>query len=213
MNGRLISTKAPRLPTMGGQYDARTMTELLRVLNIYFAQIDNTFDGILGDSGGHFVRMPYGAFSDYTSQTLASTTTIGTLQIGQTDFSNNVSIVGGSAITVVYAGVYDLQFSVQFSNPTSGVENATVWLRLNGVDVVGSAGLTGVTPKHGATNGVVISGWNYLVEMQPGDNLQLMWHVDDINISIVTLPAGTAPVHPSTASVVATMTFVSALPK
>lgn len=213
MNGRLISTKAPRLPTMGGQYDARTMTELLRVLNIYFAQIDNTFDGILGDSGGHFVRMPYGAFSDYTSQTLASTTTIGTLQIGQTDFSNNVSIVGGSAITVVYAGVYDLQFSVQLTNPTTGAEDATIWLRLNGVDVVGSAGLTSITPKHGSINGVVIVGWNYLVEMQPDDYLQIMWTVDSTDLSIVTLPAGTAPVHPSTASVVATMTFVSALPK
>lgn len=213
MISRLIPSRAPRLPTVGAEYDARALTEFMRVLNVYFAQVDNVSDGLLGDSGGHFLRTPYGAFSDYTTQTLASTTTIGTLQIGQTDFSNNVSVVGGSAFTVVYAGVYNLQFSVQLSNPTSGVENAAIWLRQNGVDVVGSAGLTGVTPKHGATDGVVISGWNYLVSMQPGDNLQLMWHVASTSISIATLPAGTTPVHPSTASVVATMTFVSALPK
>ena len=46
--------------------------------------------------------------------------------------------------------------------------------------------------------------------MQAGDNIQLMWAVDNIALGIVALPVGTSPVHPSTASVVATMTFVSA---
>lgn len=196
---------------MGKEYDVGQMTELLRALNIYFAQLDNVSAGLLGGDGSHFIRAPHGAFADYTNQTLASTTIIGTIQLGTTDFSSGVSIVGGNAITVTYAGVYDLQFSVQLSNSTAGVDNATIWLRQNGVDVPGSAGLQGVTPKHGAINGVVIAGWNVMITMQPGDNLQLMWAVDNIAVSIVTLPVGTSPVHPSTASVVATMTFVSAL--
>ena len=213
MTVRLLPSTAPRLPTLGADYNLGQMTELLRILNIYFAQVDNVSNGLLGDSGGHFLRTPYGAFADYTTQTLASTTTIGTLQIGTTDFSNNVSIVAGSQFTVVYAGVYNLQFSVQLANTTSGIENATIWLRQNGVDVVGSAGIIGVPPKHGSHNGLTIAGWNVYVTMQPGDHLQLMWAVDSIDISIVTLPAHVAPTHPSTASVVATMTFVSALAK
>ena len=210
MTHLLLPTAAPRLPDAAVDYDARAEDMFRRVLNLYFSQNDNVSKGLLGTAGGRFLQSPYGAFADYTTQTLASTTTIGTIQLGQTDFSNGISVVGGSALTVAYAGVYDLQFSVQLSNPTTAVDNVTIWLRQNGVDIVGSTGLTGVTPKHGTVNGLVIAGWNALVSMQAGDNIQLMWAVDNIALSIVTLPVGTSPVHPSTASVVATMTFVSA---
>lgn len=210
MTNLLTPTVAPRLPDAVDQYEPRPENMFRRILNLYFAQIDNVSRGLLGVAGGRYVNTPHGAFADYTTQTLASTTTIGTVQLGHTDFSNGISVVGGSAITVVYAGVYNLQFSVQLSNPTAAVDDVTIWLRQNGVDVVGSAGLTSITPKHGAINGVVIVGWNVMVTMQPGDNVQLMWTVDNTSLSIVTLPVGTSPVHPSTASVVATMTFVSA---
>ena len=57
-----------------------------------------------------------------------------------------------------------------------------------------------------------IKGWNYYVSMAAGDYLQIYWSTT--NGTDVTIPyyaASGSPTKPSTQSVVATMSFVSAV--
>lgn len=209
----LLPPKAPNLPVGPLQYEQRYQNQLLADLRRYFNTLDNALGLLLGTGGGggKYVRFPYGAFQSGVDQTAtANTATIMTFNV--TDYSNDVSMVSSSKITVVNSGVYNLQWSGQFENVDTQIHDANAWIRVNGADVVGSNSITSVPNKHGGVNGHTIAAWNYFVQLNAGDYLQLMWSTDDAQVSLQYYAAGTSPTRPTTASVIATLSFVSALP-
>jgi hypothetical protein len=133
------------------------------------------------------------------------------MTLNTTDFANGVSIAT-SKITVATAGIYNLQFSTQFTNANSNVQDVYIWLRQNGVNIPGSTGFVSIPGSHGGTDGHSIIGWNYFLSMTAGQYIEIYWSVPDPDVSIQHLAASGTPTKPSTQSVVATMTFVSALP-
>jgi len=152
---------APRLPSAPMEYNAQYQEQFMNILRLYFNQLDNLTGIVLGESGGRFIRFPYGAFSsDQDQTTTANTATLMTLNT--TDFANQVSI-SSSKITVA------------------------------------------------GTDGHSIVGWNYFVEMQASDYVEIYWSVTNTAVSIQHLAASGTPTKPSTQSVVATLSFVSAL--
>jgi hypothetical protein len=124
-------------------------------------------------------------------------------------------VVSNSKMTVAQAGIYNLQFSVQFENTDTQEHDVTIWLRKDasgaGVDISGSAGLVGIPSSHGGISGHVIVGWNYFIKLEANEFVEIWWSTPSTQVSIQAYPAGTSPTRPSTASVVATMTFVSNL--
>jgi hypothetical protein len=160
--------------------------------------------------------VPYGAFQDTTDQT-ATANTATVMTFNTTDFANGVSVVtsGGKAsrLTVEQAGIYNLQFSAQFQNTDSQLHDVSIWLRKDasgaGVDVDGSTGLISVPNSHGGINGHTIVGWNYYVTLNTNDFVEIWWSTPSTNVTIQAYAAGTSPTRPTTASVVATLTFVS----
>lgn len=157
--------------------------------------------------------VPYGAFQDGTDQTIASTTTAYPMTFDTTDYSNGVTVVtsGGKAsrLTVANAGVYNLHWSGQFVNTDTQEHDTSVWIRKNGVDVVGSTGQISVPNKHGGVNGHTLAAWNYFVDMAANDYIELMWSATNTAVSIQHLAAGTSPTRPTTASVIATLSYVN----
>lgn len=117
-----------------------------------------------------------------------------------------------SKITVAQAGIYNLEWSGQFVNTAAAIHEISVWIRVNDTDVPGSTGRESISAKHGAFDGGGISAWNYLVELQANEYVELWWSTPDVDAYITSLVAGTSPTRPATASVIATLTFVSALP-
>lgn len=150
----------------------------------------------------------YGAFSDYTTQTIGSTTTAYAIAIGQLDESVGVSRSNSGKLTVANAGVYNFQWSGQFENSGVADADAYIWLRKNGTDVVGSTGLVSVPAKHGSIHGHTLAGWNFVLTLAANDNIELWWAAETTSVSIVTVATGTNPTRPSTASIVATLTQV-----
>jgi hypothetical protein len=129
-----------------------------------------------------------------------------------TDFSNEVSVVDTTKMTVVNPGIYNLQFSVQLENEDNAPDDVYIWLRQNGTDITGSTGKVGM-PARKAVNDPShdIKGWNYFLSMNAGDYIEIWWSTDGVNVTIPSYVATPLPTKPSTASVVATMTFVSAI--
>ena len=200
---------APRLPSAPMEYNAQYQEQFMNILRLYFNQLDNLTGIVLGESGGRFIRFPYGAFSsDQDQPTTANTATLMTLNT--TDFANQVSI-SSSKITVVNAGLYNLQFSVQFQNTDTAFQDVYIWLKQDGVDIPGSTGFVSIPNRHAGTDGHSIVGWNYFVEMQASDYVEIYWSVTNTAVSIQHLAASGTPTKPSTQSVVATLSFVSAL--
>jgi hypothetical protein len=207
---RIINPAPPNLPLGTDQYERRYQDQFTNVLRLYFNQLQNALTEITGNAGGRYLAFPYGAFSsDQDQTTTANTATLMTLNT--TDFSNGVSI-NTSKITVEYAGIYNLQFSTQFANTNSNVQDVYIWLRQNEVDIPGSTGFVSIPGSHGGTDGHSIVGWNYFLTMKASDYVEIYWSVPNVAVTIQHLAASGTPTKPSTQSVVATLSFVSALP-
>jgi hypothetical protein len=204
--------RAPALPIQPKEYDRGQIDQFQNVLRLYFNRLDDYLAGLStsGSTGGSQLYFPYGAFSSGVDQTtIANTATLMTLNT--TDFSNGVSI-SSSKITVANEGIYNLQFSVQLENTDNASQDVFIWLKQNGVDIVGSTGKIGIParkspgdPFHG------IYGWNYFCSMTAGQYIEIYWSTTNAAVTIQYYPASGSPTKPATQSVVATMSFVSAL--
>ena len=202
---------APNLPLATPEYDRQFQDQFENILRLYFNQLDNAFGSLLGPTGGKYLKFPYGAFSSGVDQTaIANTATLMTLDT--TDFSNGVSI-SSSKITVANSGIYNLQFSVQLENADNAPQDTFIWLKQNGVDIVGSTGKVGMPARKGVGDPFhSIFGWNYFVSMTAEQYIEIYWSTTNANVSIQFYAASGSPTKPSTQSVVATMSFVSRLP-
>ena len=196
---------APRLPAAPVEYNAQYQEQFMNILRLYFNQLDNLTGIVLGESGGRFIRFPYGAFHDTTTQTAAATGTAYAVTFNSTDLSNDVTIGSPtSRIVVTNAGIYNFQFSLQLDKASGSAGHTYIWARVNGVDVANSASEVAIQ----GTTAENIAAWNFVLEMNANDYFQLMWSVDDTNIQIKAVTAA-APV-PAIPSVILTATFVSA---
>jgi hypothetical protein len=201
---------APNLPLGPKEYNSRYQEQLNNVLRLYFNQLDNLIGQLTASVDTSQLRTPYGAFSsDQDQTTTANTATLMTLNT--TDFTNGVTIAS-SKITVAAAGIYNLQFSAQFQNTDSAFQDVYIWLKQTGVDIPGSTGFVSIPNRHAGTDGHTIVGWNYFLSMAANDYVEIYWSVPNTAVSIQHLAASGTPTKPSTQSVVATMSFVSALP-
>lgn len=216
----LTKTKNPALPSAPVEYDRAYQDVTHNILRQYFNQIDNLIGQLSLSVGGtgSGVFLPYGSFADTTNQPVAAANTGKVMTFNTTDFASGVSIVTSSGLasrfTVANAGIYNFQWSGQFQNTANTFHDASIWVRKNGVDVVGSSGLVSVPNRHGIIDGHTIAGWNFLFSLAANDYIELWWEADDVAVSIQAYPEVTTPpaaVRPSTSSLVATMTFVSAI--
>ena len=148
----------------------------------------------------------YGSFYDTTTQSAAALT-IKAITFNSTELSYGVSIgTPTSRFVVAKAGIYNIQFSAEISNPSAAIDDVTIWLRQNGVDLTNSAGIVGSPPKHGAINGHTVIGWNYILQAAANDYFELYWITDNGTTQILTYPASTvAPIHPQAPSMILTV--------
>jgi len=207
----LNKVAAPNLPLPPEDYNRQYFDQMLNILRLYFNRLDALTTQLMTSSGGAGIRLPYGAFSDFTSQTTtANTATL--MALNTTDFSNTVTLVTGSKMTVANAGIYNLQFSVQVQNLGNAPHDIFIWLKQNGTDITGSTGKVGLPARKNPGDPFHdIKGWNYFLSMSAGDYVQIYWSTTNASVTIETYAASGTPTKPSTASVVATLSFVSAL--
>jgi hypothetical protein len=208
----LTQTTPPALPHATEQYSRQYHDQMNNVLRLYFNTLNNLISQLRA-SATSTLRLPYGAFQDSTTQTAANTTTAYPITFNTTDFSNGVTMVSGSRFTVANAGMYNLQFSVQLNNSVNATEDIDIWFRKNGTNIPASNSRFGLAPRKDASNPFhIIAGLNYFVDMQANDYVELVWRTSNVGANIINYAAGTSPTRPSIPSVIATMTFVSALP-
>lgn len=152
---------------------------------------------------------PYGAFQDSTDQTAGSITTAYAMTYNTTDYSEGVTLASGSRITAGYSGLYNLQFSAQFVNTDSAIQDVDVWFRKNGSDIANSNSRFSVPNRHGSVDGHLIAGLNFFVALEKNEYVEIMWATTSTTVSIQQLPTQTSPTRPATPSVIATMSYLS----
>ena len=143
------------------------------------------------------------------SQTSGTAGGTGAYVVSISQERTSLSITGTiqSELVVTDAGIYNLQFRVQLQNVNAADKIASVWLRVNNTDVVGSNSF--VTVPLG-TQDALATG-SYFMSLVANDYVEIWWSADSADVSILSAVAGTSPTRPTTASVIATLSFVSAL--
>ena len=211
--GQQISTPAqPNLGSPTPAYDQGFFGTSFGGLNVYFNKLTALFAAILGPRGGKYINNVYGAFQDGTDQVAANTTTAYAITFDTTDFSNGVTLSNSSRLNVSQAGLYNLQFSIQFKNTTNDTQDVDVWFRKNGTNIDKSNSRFGLAPRKSSGDpSHMIGALNFFVNLAANDYIEIMWRPSDVGVSIEHFAASSSPTRPVVPSVIATLSFVSNL--
>ena len=222
--GSLRPTKAPNLPIAPVEYSQQYIDQLTNALRLYFAQNDNDWAGLLTNVGGSYLTLPHIAASDSTDQ-YAGGDNVATLVLWNTLDSGNGFVLNPSGTaTAQRAGIYKIDYSLQFVNTDNVIHDTSVWLETitDGVTTQVPNSTTIFTLQARKSAGV----YNYTVgystvvfEMAAGDEVALYWAASKAysttgpvdGIYIEALPAQVSPyTRPAVPSAIGAITFVSA---
>ena len=209
---QLLIPPVPSFSSSTEKYSAETQNQNLNVLRLFFTKLTNSISNLIGPSGGTYLNTPYGAFQDSTDQVAANTTTAYAITFNTTDYTNAITLSNSSRLNVANSGLYNIQFSIQFTNTTNASQDVDVWFRVNGTNVANSNSRFGFAPRKGAGDPYhTIAAMNYFVSLNALDYVQIMWRPTDVGVTIEQYPAGTSPTRPTVPSAIVTMNFVSSV--
>lgn len=118
----------------------------------------------------------YGSFGFRSSdQTWTETSPI---PLDYTDFAKHIEIDEGGQIIFRQAGKYNIAFSAQLEKIGGGSHEVEIWLKQNGTDIPHSN--TAITLS-GGSGSKLVAAWNWFVDVDADDYVQLYWWVDAIN--------------------------------
>jgi hypothetical protein len=171
-----------------------------------FYAVSNTLWEELQGFGRSVPILHYGAFSDTTTQTITSIDTAYAMTFNTTDEANGVSIGSPtSRIVVDEQGVYNIQFSAQLDKTSGATGVIHIWLRKNGENVPNTASKVAIQ----GTAAETVAAWNFVIQLEPSNYVELMWASDDANV--VLHAASATSVWPAIPSVICTVTQVNNL--
>lgn len=226
--------RAAPLPNPPAQYDPQYIRQMIRVIELYFSQLDSntpnyaqsyTADDFYGGNlhgNGVDVYVPHNQFYSLTDQTIAAVDQAYAVKLEETSFTDGVYIAGANdtQITFTEPGIYTLTYSLSFKNPTNDAQSVDVWFRYNNgtgaVDVPDSNSKFTIPPRKSTGDP------SYLIAVTPftgfaeaeGVYVEIMWTATDTGVVMEHLPAvtysaGVTPAIPATPSALVQANFVS----
>jgi hypothetical protein len=219
---------APALPLPRVEYDQMQQMDINRALRLYFNLLDDYFNKVVldafnGGAGGNGITFPHIAASDSTDQYAGGNNTPTVVKWNTLDAGYLWTLNAPGSATAQVAGVYTIRYSLQFINDSNAIHFATVWLKVNNVDVANSATKFYIPARKSNTPGEegYLCGYSEATfDMQVGDEVELYWATDQAATSggtqgvyIFHDNAQTTPFpRPAIPSAIGSITYVSALP-
>ena len=145
----------------------------------------------------------YGAFLSLSNQFQTIISNNLPILFDTTDLSNGISLNNPNEVIFAHDGTYNMTFSIQFVNTSVSIHDVNVFFKKNGTIVDNSNSVISIPNSHGGTDGHTILCVNFMFEMLAGETLALWWNVNNIAVSIQTIPlnpippAGYTPASPS----------------
>ena len=224
-SNRIINPAVPNLPLGTREYEQRYQDQFTNILRLYFNQLRNSLNELLGNTGGKYIGFPFVSASDEAFQyaTAANTPTI--VQWNTLEAGNGFTLNANNTATAQVSGIYKITYSLQFANNDNAIHDAIVWLRLNGststADVVNSTTIFTLQARKSALLPNYVCGYSEVVfPLNAGDSVGLWWGTNQAatsggatGIYIDYRAAQTTPMaYPAVPSAIGSITFVSALP-
>ena len=211
-SGQITTPAQPNIGNPGEVYDRLYFSQTFSNIGNYATRITNALGALFGPRGGKYLNAPYGAFQDSTDQVAANTTTAYAITFDTTDFSNGVTLSNSSRLNVSQAGIYNVQFSIQFKNTTNDTQDVDLWFRKNGTNIDNSNSRFGLGPRKSSGDPAhMIGALNFFVSLAANDYVQIMWRPSDVGVIIEHFAASSTPTRPAVPSAIVTLSFVSNL--
>ena len=167
----------------------------------------NISGGNLVLTTGNIIYTPrYGSFYSNATQTNPVANTAMPMTFNNINGANGVSVTSSSRLTVAKAGVYNIQFSAQFTKTDAGTDYMEVWLSKNGTSVP----WTNTRLKLAGSNVYEVASWNFVETLGATEYVQIMWGSADLNAQIVAIPSANTTMGIDVPSVIVTVTPVGA---
>jgi hypothetical protein len=114
---------------------------------------------------------------------------------------------------VADAGIWNLQFSIQFKNISNDGQDFDIWFRKNGTNIANSNSRFHLSQRKSAGDpSHLIAAMNFFVSLAANDYVEIMWRPTSTAVSLEHFDTSTSPTRPAVPSAIVTMSFVSNLP-
>jgi len=214
------------LPRPRAEYSEEHMFQLIRVMELYFNQLDSQtpLQAEFFRGRGDQLTFPHIAASDSTDQIAGGNNTPTVVKWNTLDSGSGWTLNSPGSATAQYPGVYTIRYSLQFINTANAVHFATVWLQVNGSDVANSATKFFIPARKSASageEGYLCAYSEATFTVDAGDEIELYWATDVAGnpttptdgVYMFHDAAQASPfVRPAIPSAIGSITFVSALP-
>jgi len=213
------ATKAPNLPIPTVAYSQTFTESFSNALRLYFNTLDAFTTNLSTTAGGSALSFPHIAALDTTDQYATANNTPTIVKWNTLDSGLGFTLDPGFYAVAQFTGFYKIDYSLQFANTANAAHDVVVWLRVNTVDVPGSASKITLPARKSAgvpSYTLMYSTVPFVVEA--GDEIALWWATDLAynpvgpvdGIYMEYAPAQTVPYpHPSIPSAIGAITFVS----
>lgn len=148
----------------------------------------------------------YGSWFSNQDQVALGANTETLITVNNSDYSEGISVVDNSKLTVKESGVYNIQFSAQVYHRTGGGGGAGnglwIWFKKNGSTIANSA-----TKLNVQSGNFAVAAWNFFVKLNHDEYAQLAWSTETTNI-VFEADAASSP-YPAIPSVIVTMNQIA----
>lgn len=223
-----LNFKNAPLPNPPAEFDAQYIRQMIRVLEIYFDQLDawngQIYNSVTASPGSSMITFPHIAASDSTDQVAGGNNTPTVVEWNTLDSGYGWTLNSPGSATADFPGVYKITYSLQFVNTANAIHSAVVWMKVNGNDVANSATEFSIPARKSASIPSYVAGYSEITfEVAAGDEIELYWATDlagnpttptdgvYIFHDTAKTVAGGAPYdRPAIPSAIGSITFVSA---
>jgi hypothetical protein len=196
-NNNIRNVSPPNFPVAVKEYNAAYIDQLINVLRLYLNTTANAINA----------PKVFGSYYSTSAQDNPVINTAHPVKFDGTTVAYNTKIgFIASKIYVTETGVYNIQYSGQFV--LSGGSNGAIyiWLRINDLDVANSGMKVVIT----GPNAEQVPSWNFIIQLQAGDYLEILWSSPDVDALLEYIPPATTPaVIPACPSFILCITWVS----
>jgi hypothetical protein len=213
------ATKAPNLPIPTIAYSQTYTESFSNALRLYFNTLDAFTTNLSTIAGGSALSFPHIAALDTTDQYATANNTPTIVKWNTLDSGLGFTLDPAFYAVAQFTGFYKIDYSLQFANTANAAHDVVVWLRVNTVDVPGSASkITLPARKSAGVPSYVLMYSTVPFEVNAGDEIALWWATDLAynpvgpvdGVYMEFQAAQTVPYpHPSIPSAIGAITFVS----
>jgi hypothetical protein len=139
----------------------------------------------------------------------AGSTGVYVVSVAQTVASTTITGTAKCQLTAGLAGLYNIQFSVQFVSTDASIHDTDIWFRKNGTDIAESNSQFSIPNRHAGVDGHLLGALNFFIDLAAGDYVEIMWATASSNVGIQYIGPQTSPTRPGTPSAIVTMALAA----